>query len=1026
MLLIEAEAGYGKTTVADLLSAGRLRVWYSLGAADRDPRVFIAHLIAGFGEAVHYHDHRRAPIAASVMSEAAPWPHLLDELIDELDASAPHHWLVLDDYHLVAGSHVDDVVSRLIERLPRSMQIVIVSRREIIIPNWTRSRAYGQIRRIARADLAFNVDETAVLFSAGYGIALSQTQAQLLVEETEGWPIALSLLAQQLIERGLELETLLGELPDNRAAVFAYLGNQVLSAAPEHVRVFLAASCCLEVMNTAACAAVAGSSVPAAAQVLRDISRDGMFCSNIGSGLYRLHHLFREYLRADLGAEQNRLFEGRAATYFRDAGELEQAARHSLRAGQHECAARDLSQLRDVLNRTGRYLTLLSLTDQLPRAALLAHPELLVARSVALRLTSQYRAALAEAGSAQEQMAYQNDRAGLYAGLVAEATVYLDTVQPSAAVSSLARAGLLSRSLGEDERMSWPVLVAENRLNEGRLPAAERRFQKLTNSTDDHARSRLRLLVRQGDLHRARAMMEARAEPDSGRVPHAHREDQALLAWIYALLGNGKRAEHHARVGAELGIRLSSPIITCVCTGRVGLALLSRDEPAAGDAARDTLLASLTLADSISVPRFRAEPLIGLTIHAGQSADIGDALRFGLEAIDILQAAGDRYLTGMAKLAIGIAAGRQAHPSAMQWLADAASHARQCGDAYLPLIADMWQGLLALREDDTGTFAGHARSAMTVTATFALDEVWTCSPWLGLPTLSDRARWLEAATAVSGAERYSRYLLARAAPLHSVPARATSPRRPPRLQVRTFGRFSVRRDGIEVDERLWTRRKAVEIFWLLCIRERHSIGREEAIELLWPEGIPDSANLKFRVALHALRNVLEPDRAPRAASDVVHATPDRLDLTADVELDLDMFRDLAKAAGSGTEPTALLAAGGAIDLYRGPFLADAPYLDWLQPTRGACQATFISLCDRVARAYLDAANYDKAAALARRVIDEDPYHERAYRLLAEAHLRNGDQTAATRAFGDCRRRIVDELGIELGWTIQALRNVGRD
>jgi len=1013
VLLIEADAGYGKTTVADQLTVAGPRIWYALSSADRDPLVFLAHLQAGLAAALP----GLTVSAGRGATERSPtWPDLVDSILDAIVAQPSSLHMIFDDYHLVAESQVDQAVGRLIERLPEQLQLIIVSRREIGSSHWIKARASGRIHCVGRAELAFNPAEVRQLFRVSFGLELSEVHAQLLAEETEGWPIGLHMLGQQAVERELEPEALLGELPDNRAAVFTYLGDQVLRTVPPHIRSFLLQCSCLEVLGADVCADTCRSTPQDARAVLNEIGKSGVFCADIGGGLFRLHHVFREYLRSQLNESQIRDIEQRAAAHFRGTGEFESAARHSLRALQYEDAAADIALINDSLIASGRALTLLALTDGLPQDVLARHPSLLIARSTALRLTSRYPKALIEATRAANLLSASGDAGGRFAALTSQAMIYLDTVQPAAAAPILYSAGLLSRELTDIQRNAWRALVAENLVNEGRLSRAERRHRALSADPSPGTRaSAIRLLVRQGDLHRACAALESRPSPDSNRIPHAHREDAALLSWIYALLGKSAAAEEHARHGAELGQRLSSPILECLCTGRLGIAMLCRAEPDALPAAEKAFQEALSVATSIQVPRFRAEPLIGLTIHAGRIGEFGNAMEFGHDAIQTLTAAGDHYLAAMATLAVGVAGAHQQHPSAAGWLHDAAGIAQRCGDAYMPLIAYIWLGHIALTADDT--FAHHARAAITTTARLALDDVWIRSSWLGLTSLEDRVRWLQAARGVPGAQKYSDYLLARIAPSAPRSLHPSTDVKAPVLQITTLGRFSVYRGGIPIAETQWARRKAMEILWLLCSRTTHAIAREEAIDILWPDGDADASNAKFRVSLHALRHVLEPARSPRAPGELVGATAERIHLKPAIQIDIDEFSALTDLATAGTGEDSLTAALKAIDLYHGPFIAEAPYTDWLRPTRDACQATFIQLCDSTARTHLEQGQYSTAAALARRIIDEDPYRESAYRIIAEAHTHAGDPAAARRAYSDCRRRLYDELGIEPSWSL---------
>jgi DNA-binding SARP family transcriptional activator len=54
------------------------------------------------------------------------------------------------------------------------------------------------------------------------------------------------------------------------------------------------------------------------------------------------------------------------------------------------------------------------------------------------------------------------------------------------------------------------------------------------------------------------------------------------------------------------------------------------------------------------------------------------------------------------------------------------------------------------------------------------------------------------------------------------------------------------------------------------------------------------------------------------------------------------------------------------------------------------------------------------------LLEQDPYCEPAYRIVAAAHLAVGDRAAAERVHADCRNRLLQELGSEPGWSLPGL------
>jgi LuxR family maltose regulon positive regulatory protein len=132
LTLISAPAGFGKTTLVgewvhdlrlEATADGELKTgiaWLSLDAGDSDPVRFLTYLVAAL---------KRPAIAPATLGEAAlsnlqashtqlPVESILTGLINELAVLSGGLVLVLDDYHLLGASPIDDALAFLRERLP--------------------------------------------------------------------------------------------------------------------------------------------------------------------------------------------------------------------------------------------------------------------------------------------------------------------------------------------------------------------------------------------------------------------------------------------------------------------------------------------------------------------------------------------------------------------------------------------------------------------------------------------------------------------------------------------------------------------------------------------------------------------------------------------------------------------------------------------------------------------------------------------------------------------------------------------
>jgi hypothetical protein len=123
-------------------------------------------------------------------------------------------------------------------------------------------------------------------------------------------------------------------------------------------------------------------------------------------------------------------------------------------------------------------------------------------------------------------------------------------------------------------------------------------------------------------------------------------------------------------------------------------------------------------------------------------------------------------------------------------------------------------------------------------------------------------------------------------------------------------------------------RQAEAIFAFLFDRGERGVGKDEVLELVWPDVDLERADLAFHRTLGGLRTTLEPGRRARDRGEAVVFHHDRYHLDEDLIVGSDVA-DLATelaAAGSATEATERIGhLERARALFRGEYLDDCPF-----------------------------------------------------------------------------------------------------
>jgi LuxR family transcriptional regulator, maltose regulon positive regulatory protein len=351
LMLVSAPAGFGKTTLlTEWLAAGpaaptdeRLVAWLSLDRGDNDPASFWTYVIAAL-----------RTVASGVGEGAltllqAPRPDrietVLTVLLNDLGALAGDIVLVLDDYHVVDASDVQDGMAFLLDHLPPGLHVVIAGRADPALP-LARLRARGELAEIRAAELRFTPDEAAAYLNEMMGLQLTAQDVAALEGRTEGWIAALQLAALSMRGREDVAGFIAGFAGDDRYVV-DYLAEEVLQRQPDRVQAFLLQTSILGRLSGPLCDAVTGQGRGKA--MLAALDRGNLFLVPLDDRRqwYRYHHLFADVLQARLLDEQPGQvpdLHRRASAWYRQNGEPPEAIGHAL-------AARDFDQAADLIER---------------------------------------------------------------------------------------------------------------------------------------------------------------------------------------------------------------------------------------------------------------------------------------------------------------------------------------------------------------------------------------------------------------------------------------------------------------------------------------------------------------------------------------------------------------------------------------------------------------------------------------------------------------------------------------------------
>ncbi|MCU0487041.1 MAG: hypothetical protein MUC85_13130, partial [Anaerolineales bacterium] len=120
LTIVQAGTGYGKSTaLASLMTDERELFWYTITEPDRDPLLFLAHLLSTFGA------YGAPALHALEASGGQTSPAALHPLLNALTKGLKKDTLlVLDDFHIVSGVEaIVELLKKLVDYCPPCLHI---------------------------------------------------------------------------------------------------------------------------------------------------------------------------------------------------------------------------------------------------------------------------------------------------------------------------------------------------------------------------------------------------------------------------------------------------------------------------------------------------------------------------------------------------------------------------------------------------------------------------------------------------------------------------------------------------------------------------------------------------------------------------------------------------------------------------------------------------------------------------------------------------------------------------------------
>lgn len=367
-IYVNAPGGCGKTvsTLLWMQKYNYIPIWLGLDAYDNTPAVFYRFFCSALFAAMPQQENLMT-LAMGAEFNDSPVEYTID-ILSRFSFDLRKYALVFDDFYFITNEEILKSLIYIIKRLPLSITVVFLSRREI--PSFFSPLVENErVAFLNASELAFKSDEIRRFFSS-YGQFITADEAEQAYMLTDGWAIAVSALALSgRITADHKLDK--GLLDD-------YIEKQIWSKFDESLRHFLIKTAIVDEFSISLCERLTGNDD--AEQILEMLCRGNMFISR-RKDTFRYHHLFLEFLRRSAAKDDIISYKAQnktAADYYYEMEQYYDALRYYVRAEDKKGTAQALYHFWIGAGKSSFELSRIEFITRLPLAFLEQNPYLYV------------------------------------------------------------------------------------------------------------------------------------------------------------------------------------------------------------------------------------------------------------------------------------------------------------------------------------------------------------------------------------------------------------------------------------------------------------------------------------------------------------------------------------------------------------------------------------------------------------------------------------------------------------------------
>ncbi|MGB2963528.1 MAG: BTAD domain-containing putative transcriptional regulator [Anaerolineales bacterium] len=1026
--LISAPAGYGKTSLlVDLAHKVEYPVsWLSLDSLDQDLKRFLTHFLASLSLNFPNFGSQTLAVLKNTRSVSINLDQLILALVNDMVENIQEHFVfILDDYHLVEDNQqINQFLSRFGQEMDENCHLILTSRNLFSFPDLALLVGRSMVKGLGLEDLAFNPAEIKSLLKENYQRPISDQEAEILAQDTEGWITGL-LLSVEIIADAQSIQSRAAKV--SGVDLFDYLAHQVLNQQTPQIQDFLLRTSPLGEFNAEFCKQILGKSPRRTtwSELISEVIQKNLFVQPVidKSTWLRYHHLFRDFLqhrfRTDFPDEEKKLLYRLVEVYTKNSS-WEKAFSAVQDLGDVDAMAKLINDASSSLFHRGRINLLAAWLEILPEEGFEKYPALFALRGISSTLMGKPQLGLSQLHQALKHPRVLSNqyflakaytwRAGTYRLLGKYSNALEDALQAIAHAKTTPSKTIF---LAEAER--------ETGLAYQRLGSPQKSKDYLTHSliTYQSINDEKNAALVQMDLGVLNVNL--------GNLQEANHQYQRALD-IWEKLDN---VDQQAGLMNNLGVlsHIKGNFIQALDWFFLALQKAVQSSnfrmqaftySSLGDLAQDLSLfptaenyyhKAFRLAETIKEGFLRFYLELCFSTLNLKSNHLQNADKHLRTAYNLIFPNPSRYELGLWRLEHGrlllaegkISAAEDDYRLAIKLFKEADKPVELAQSHTAIAIA-------ALESGDTETARNHLIAALKI-----LQPLGTFQPLLS--KIYHQKGMLETILNYPNPNplllELKNNLLAF---LGNLPTFQKAIRLDEDLDqkltvdldIQALGRLQVRIKGNKISASEWTHQKTVREIFFYLLSEPRGASKDQIGFLFWPDSSQEQLNRQFKNVVYRLRRAIGRKYILYDSDSRRYFFNRQLDYRYDVD---DFLSFIRQVENEDDHKKRIQWFREALALYHHPY---APILDgvWTEPIRMNLYLKYERAALEVAAEDLTRGNNQSCLDICHRLLEIEPGQERAWRLCMQSYANHGDRGGITRSYRQCKKNLSKLLGVQ--------------